>query len=300
MKMLISGASGLVGAGLIERAPAEGWEITRLVRRAPRQNGEVEWDPAAGRIDTDGLEGHDAVVHLAGKNVAGLWTRAHRDAVRASRVEGTRVLASALAQLSAPPRVLVSASAVGYYGSRGDILLDESGPPGQGFLADVCREWEAATEPAARAGIRVVHLRIGVVLHRDGGALASMLPVFRLGVAGRLGDGRQYISWIARDDLVGAILFLIGRDDVSGPVNACSPQPVTNAEFTRTLAAVLKRPAVLPAPAFALKLALGEMADEMLLSSIRAVPAKLQAAGFVFAYPELEHALRHVVGFKRA
>jgi uncharacterized protein (TIGR01777 family) len=242
------------------------------------------------------LEGFDAVVHLAGESIAeGRWTEAKRGRIRDSRVQGTRVLADTLARLIHPPKVFLCASAVGFYGSRGDEELDEESPAGSGFLSDVCREWESACRPAVEAGIRVVNLRLGMVLSTRGGALAKMLPIFRLGLGGRLASGRQYVSWITLDDVVEAIQFVMATDSLEGPVNAVAPGAVTNREFTRVLGRVLRRPAILPAPAFALRCVLGQMAQELLLASTRALPRRLLEAGFAFRDPDLEGALGRVV-----
>lgn len=293
----ISGASGLVGAALGAFLTAGGHRVSRLVRGEPRGEDEIGWDPRDDSIEAEKLEGVDALVHLAGENIAGgRWSAGRKRRIRESRVRGTRLLAATLASLSRRPAVLVSASALGYYGDRGDETLDESSAPGAGFLAQVCREWEAATEPAERAGIRVVRLRIGLVLSAAGGALGTMLPLFRAGLGGRLGDGRQFISWIAHDDLIGVIHHALIDDSLRGPVNAVAPQPVRNAEFTRTLGRVLRRPTVLPAPAAALRLALGEMANELLLSSTRLAPRALAAAGFEPRFSRLEPALRFELG----
>jgi len=302
MRVLVSGASGLVGSALVRRlsepgAAPEPAQVLRLVRRPPRpQAGEIAWDPQAGQLSPEALEGLDAVVHLAGENIgAGRWTADKKARIRASRVEGTSLFARALARLARPPRVLVCASAVGWYGDRGEEELDEASPPGTGFLAGVCREWEAATEPAASAGVRVVLARFGVILARHGGALGRMLPLFRWGLGGRLGSGRQYMSWIALDDAVRAIQFLLDSDALRGPVNVVAPRPVTNREFTAALGRVLRRPALCAAPAFMLRLALGEMADQMLLAGARAVPRRLAEQGFVFDHPELESALARLL-----
>lgn len=302
MRVLVSGASGLVGSALVRRlsepgAAPEPAQVLRLVRRPPRpQAGEIAWDPQAGQLSPEALEGLDAVVHLAGENIgAGRWTADKKARIRASRVEGTSLFARALARLARPPRVLVCASAVGWYGDRGEEELDEASPPGTGFLAGVCREWEAATEPAASAGVRVVLARFGVILARHGGALGRMLPLFRWGLGGRLGSGRQYMSWIALDDAVRAIQFLLDSDALRGPVNVVAPWPVTNREFTAALGRVLRRPALCAAPAFMLRLALGEMADEMFLAGARAVPRRLAEQGFVFDHPELESALARLL-----
>jgi uncharacterized protein len=256
----------------------------------------VRWDPVRREVDAAGLEGHDAVLHLAGENVgSGRWTAARKAAIRDSRVNGTRLLCDALAGLARPPKTLVCASAVGYYGDRGEETLTEESPPGTGYLAEVCREWEAASDPAARKGIRVVALRIGMVLSAKGGALSRMLPLFRAGLGGVIGSGRQYIGWVALDDLPHIILHALQRGDLSGPVNAVAPRPVTNREFTEALGKALSRPTPLPVPAFALRLAVGrEMADALLLSSARAIPRRLEETGFRFRFPELPVALRHL------
>jgi len=296
MRILVSGSSGLVGSALLRRC-SKSADIIRLVRREPKPGGEeIRWDPQAGQIAAEAMEGLDAVVHLAGDNIAaGRWTAAKKARIRDSRVDGTRLLAETLARLVRPPKVLISASAVGYYGDRGEEELDESSPPGPGFLAGVCRDWEAATEPASRAGIRVVIVRLGMVLAREGGALARLVGLFRLGLGGRLGSGRQYLSWITLGDVVEAILFLLENDSLRGPVNLVAPQPVTNREFTRALGRALHRPTLLPTPPFALRLALGEMADEMLLSSARVLPRKLLHASYPFRDPDLESALPRVL-----
>jgi hypothetical protein len=265
-----------------------------LVRRPPaRERGEIQWDPNAGRLDPESLAGVDAFVHLSGENVAVLrWTNAAKNRIRDSRVNSTHLLADAISRMRPLPRVLVVASAVGCYGNRGDELLTEDSPPGSGFLAGVCREWEAAAEPARAAGVRVVNVRIGIVLSSAGGALAKMLTPFRLGLGGVIGSGRQWMSWIALSDLVRAFEFTLNSSGLEGPVNAVSPQPVTNREFTKTLGAAVHRPTVMPIPASMLHLALGEMADETLLASTRVIPERLTAAGFAFEYPRLEDALR--------
>lgn len=295
--MLVSGSHGLIGSALVPDLVARGHRVLRLVRGAPPvPPGDVVWDPESGRIDREGLEGADAVVHLAGASIAaGRWTADRKERIRRSRVEGTRLLAEALAGLRQRPRVLVSASAVGYYGDRGDRWLTEDSGPGVGFLAELCQAWEAATDPAREAGIRVVTLRTGSVLSPRGGVLARVLPFFRLGLGGPLGSGRQYMSWIAIQDVVGAVGHVVGRDDLAGPVNLVSPHPVTNLAFTRTLAALLHRPAVLPVPAPVLRFLFGQLADEVLLASARVAPAKLRGSGYAFRYPELEGALRAVL-----
>jgi uncharacterized protein (TIGR01777 family) len=249
----------------------------------------------ADSIDVSALEGIDAVVHLAGENIAARWTATQKAKIRDSRVRGTQLLCETLARLSSPPQVLVSASAIGYYGDRGEEILTEESPPGRGFLPEVCRAWEAATEAAKQRGMRVVILRLGMVLSAAGGALAKMLPPFRLGLGGMVGSGRQYMSWIALDDVVGTIQHAIVTDALQGPTNAVAPQAVTNQEFTRTLGKALGRPTLLPLPAFAARLMFGEMADELLLASTRVQPTKLLGSGYRFRYPELEDALRHVL-----
>lgn len=297
-RVIVTGASGLIGASLTASLAAAGHRVDRLVRREPASgSSEIRWDPGAGVLDPVPLEGAGAVVHLAGESVAaGRWTAARKAAIRRSRVEGTRLLAETLARLDRPPGVLVSASATGYYGAAGDEPLTEASAAGAGFLAEVCRAWEAATEPAARAGIRVVTLRIGLVLAARGGALGQMLVPFRLGLGGVVGTGRQWMSWIALGDLIGAILHLLGAGDVAGPVNAVAPGPVTNREFTRTLGRVLGRPTLAPLPAPLVRLLFGEMGQTLLLDGARVLPARLLASGFRFLAPDLETALRRELG----
>jgi uncharacterized protein (TIGR01777 family) len=296
MQVVVTGSSGLVGSALVRFFAAGGHEVVRLVRRAPKAKDEAGWDPERGTIDAAALEGVDAVVHLAGDSIAaGRWTAAKKVLLRSSRVGPTRLLAETLAGLKRRPRALVSASAVGYYGHRGDAWLRETDSPADDFLGRLSVDWEDAAEPAREAGIRVVHPRIGIVLSPSGGALGKMLLPFRLGLGGVVGPGTQYFSWIAIDDLVAAILHAIEHAELAGAVNAAAPSPVTNAELTRTLGRVLGRPAVLPVPAFALRLALGEMADSV-LASTRLRPERLLATGFRFRFPDLEGALRHVLG----
>jgi uncharacterized protein (TIGR01777 family) len=293
MRVLVSGASGLIGAALVRALRRDANDVVRLVRaHGAAAAGSLLWDPAQGTFDAAGAEGADAVVHLAGENIAsGRWTAARKRAVRESRVAGTRLLAEGLAGLARPPGVLITASAVGVYGDRGDEELTEASSPGQGFLADVCQAWEAATEPAASAGIRIVHLRFGVVLSAAGGALARMLLPFRLGLGGRLGSGRQWMSWVSLDDAVGIVRHALGAAGLVGAVNAVAPTPVRNADFTRALASALRRPALFPVPAIALRIVLGEMADELLLASQRTIPAALTRSGYGFRHPEVEDAL---------
>lgn len=296
-KVAVTGASGLVGRELVPTLRRSGFDILRLVRRAPGAADEVRWDPVAGVIDTQRLEGITGAVHLAGDNVAsGRWTDAKKVKIRESRIRGTALLAGALAELSPKPRVLVSASAIGYYGARGDEPLAESATQGAGFLASVCGEWEAAAAVAREAGIRVVHPRIGIVLAPRGGALAKMKVPFLLGVGGRIGDGTQYMSWITLEDLVSALVFALRRDELEGPVNFVSPTPVTNADFTATLGRVLQRPTLFPVPKFALRLGAGaDMANEMLIGGARVVPASLHAHGFRWEHTTLEPALRSLL-----
>ena len=297
MIIAVTGSTGLVGKALISALESEGHTVRRVVRR-PGKNpqSEINWDPAAGTIDAARFSDVDGVVHLAGESVAAhRWTAAVKREIRDSRVRGTTLLSQTLACLASRPSVLVSASAIGYYGNRGDERLDESSPPGTGFLADVCQEWEQATIPARDADIRVVNLRIGVVLSPKGGALKSMLTPFKLGIGGVIGNGQQYFSWITLADLVRSIQFALNASAISGPVNAVAPKPVTNREFTKTLGRVLGRPTIFPMPAFAARLAFGEMADEMFLAGARVEPKALQAAQFEFAYPQLEPAVRHLL-----
>ncbi len=296
MHVLVTGSAGLVGSAVVESMTGAGHRITRLVRTAPPSGDCLLWNPQAGKLDEHGLAGVDAVVHLAGESIAARWTKQKKERIRSSRVEGTRRLCAALARMPAPPRVLVAASAIGFYGNRDDEVLTEQSQPGTGFLPEVCRVWEAATKSASDAGIRVVNLRIGMVLAADGGALAKMLLPFRLGFGGRIGSGRQYVSWTTLEDLVGAIDCAITNERLTGPINATSPQPVTNAEFTKTLGRALRRPTLLPVPAFAARLAMGEMANDLLLSSTRVEPTKLLETGYTFHHPDLEGALRHILG----
>ena len=297
MNILVTGARGLIGGALVPFLIADGHRVLRLVRsKAGSGPGDVAWDPPAGAIDRAALRGLDAVVHLAGENIFGRWTAGKKARIRDSRAKPTRLLCESLAQLSPPPRVLACASAVGYYGDRGAEVLREESAPGNSFLADVCREWEAATQVATDRGIRVVNLRFGVVLTPSGGALATMLLPFRLGLGGRFGSGRQFMSWIALDDLLGVVRHALTTEALRGPVNTVAPDPITNLEFTRTLGRVLRRPTLFPVPAFAARLVMGEMADELLLASARVEPARLLATGFRFRFPELEGALRHLLG----
>ena len=294
-KVLVSGSSGLIGSALLPALKANGWQATRLVRGVSSGNGAITWDPTKP-LAPEVVSGFDAVIHLAGESIVGRWTEAKKLRILESRVRPTRHLAQALAGARQPPRVLVCASAVGYYGSRGDEVLREDSPSGQGFAAELCRQWEAASRPATDAGVRVVQTRFGVVLSSAGGALRKMLPPFRLGLGGNMGDGRQWWPWIDLNDVVGAILHVVANDSVHGPVNVASPNPMRNADFTKTLAAVLSRPAIFPMPAFVARLAFGEMADDLLLASQRVQPAKLLGSGYVFQHPDLQQSLRVILG----
>jgi uncharacterized protein len=300
VKVVVTGSSGLIGTALVTALKGRGDEVTRLVRHTPA-TGEARWDPDAGEIDAAALEGQDAVVHLAGVGIGDhRWRDEHKRAVLDSRVKGTTLLSRTLAALTDKPRVLASSSAIGYYGLRGDEVLTEDATSGTGFLAEVCEQWELATAPAEDAGVRVVHLRTGLVLSPEGGALKQMLLPFKLGVGGRIGSGRQWWSWISIDDEVGAILHLIDGGSQRGAANLTAPNPVTNEDFTRTLNGVLRRPTLLPTPTFALKAMFGrEAVDEMFLGGQRVVPARLQSGGYGFRHPELEGALRHLL-HKRA
>jgi uncharacterized protein len=301
VKILVSGSHGLIGSALVPALAARAHRVLRLVRTSNASSPDhIAWDPGTGQMHVSALEGIDAVVHLAGENIAtGRWTAAKKARIRESRVCGTRTIAEALARLHQRPSVLVCASGTGYYGDRGTEILVEESAPGTQFLADVVRAWEAAAAPAREAGIRVVHLRSGVVLSQAGGALARLLPVFRLGLGGRLGSGRQFMPWIALDDEVEAIVHTLTRDDLRGPVNFVSPHPVTNQEFAATLGQVLRRPALFAVPAVMLRLALGELAGE-LLASRRVHPARLLGAGYAFRYLDLKAALRHLLEPPRA
>ncbi|HSB86930.1 MAG TPA: TIGR01777 family oxidoreductase [Ilumatobacteraceae bacterium] len=296
MRIVISGASGLIGTALTQRLSADGHTTVRLVRR-PAQHGEASWDPHSGRLDPAVLEDCDAVVNLSGAGIGDRrWTDEYKRELLSSRIEGTGLLANTMASLDHPPAVFISGSAIGWYGDRGDEDLDESSPPGSDFLSDLCQRWEAATAPAERAGIRTVHIRTGIVLSRRGGSLKKQLPLFKLGIGGRFGSGRQWQSWISIDDEVGAICHLLSAD-VGGPVNLTAPNPVTNAEFTTTLGNVLHRPTLVPTPMLAPKLLFGaELANTLLLSSQRVHPAKLSASGYEFRQATLDAALHAVLG----
>jgi uncharacterized protein (TIGR01777 family) len=293
MKILVSGSHGLVGKALGKSLAAKGHELFSLVRHAPDTPVEVEWYPERGSLALSRLEGMDAVVHLAGESIAeGRWSDEKKKRIRESRVKGTTVLSEALGNLKRPPKTLISASAIGYYGDRGDDILTEKSAVGEGFLADVCSEWELAAGSASRKGIHVVLARFGVILSADGGALKKMLTPFRMGVGGRVGSGKQWMSWIALDDVIAAIELALTDESSAGPINFVAPNPVTNAEFTKTLGKVLSRPTIFPIPKFAVRLAFGEMADALLLASQRVEPAKLNEAAYQFKYLRLEDALR--------
>ena len=301
MKILISGSHGLVGKALVRSLVEDGHEVVRLVRRGHTIGApEVEWHPNQGLIDAQHLEGFEAVFHLAGESIAtGRWTDEKKRSIRDSRVKGTTLLSETLVRLSRPPAVFISASAIGYYGNRGDEELTETSAPGKDFLSSVCVEWEEAARPAAEQGIKTILARFGVILDRDGGALAKMLTPFRMGIGGRVGDGRQWMSWIALDDVINALKFLLQDPVVRGPVNIVAPNPVTNAEFTKTLGRVLSRPTFFPVPVFGARLAFGEVADALLLSSQRVEPAVLNERGFAPYWPRLEPALQHLLRDQR-
>jgi len=292
MRIGVTGASGLVGTALVPFLRSIGHDVVRIGRG---RDADVQWNPAAGTIDAAACRGIEAFVHLAGANVGQRWTPAHRREILDSRVQGTTLIAQTAAAMTPPPRVLLCASAVGIYGDAGNAVCDESSPLGRDYLADVGRAWESSADAARTAGIRTVHLRLGVVLTHRGGALGRLLPIFRLGGGGRVGSGTQWMSWVSLDDVLGIIRFALDRDDISGEVNATGPEPVTNATFTETLARVVQRPALFPVPAMALKLVFGEMAQATLLASQRVVPRRLLAAGYVFRHSTLEPALRAAV-----
>lgn len=302
MRILVSGSTGFVGTALIEALEGQGHQIARLVRPVSAQKSasgsrapSVAWDPAAGQFDAASAEGADALVHLAGASIAdGRWTDARKQLLRTSRIDATRQLFGALAKLQRPPRVIVAASAIGYYGNRGDELLTEASAPGTDFLSGLCREWEREIARGAEFGARVVTLRFGIILAQHGGALAKMVMPFKLGAGGRLGDGRQWMSWITLPETLRIIQFALQTASLLGPVNTVAPNPVRNSEFTTILAKTLHRPALFPAPAFALRLALGEMADALLLSSLRVSPSRLQEVGYAFQQPDLASALADV------
>jgi len=293
-KILVSGVSGPIGAALLPSLSASGWSVVRLVRGQASSKGQIAWTPEQP-ISPQAVSGFDAVVHLAGESIFGRWSESKKAKIRNSRVAGTANLAEALAQAEEKPKVFVCGSAIGYYGSRGDELLREQSGPGAGFLARVCEEWEEATTPAVQADIRTAHIRTGVVLSPKGGALAAMLLPFKMGFGGRIGDGRQWMSWIHVQDMVGAINHILKNDLLQGPVNLVAPKPVTNAEFTKTLASALSRPALLPMPAFAVKAVFGEMGEELLLASQKVEPGKLISSGYPFRFRELRKSLEAIL-----
>lgn len=296
-RILISGASGFIGGALIPSLESSGAEITRLSRSKSSPNATtktIPWDPKKP-IAPESVSGFDAVIHLAGESIVGRWTASKKEKIRDSRIIGTRNLTQAIAQAKDKPKVFVCSSAIGYYGDRGDELLNESSNPGTGFLPDVCREWEKATQPAADAGIRTVQIRTGIVLSSKSGALAKMLTPFKMGLGGRIGSGRQWMSWIDIEDMIGAILHVLNSETLRGPVNMVAPKPVTNSEFTKTLANVLSRPAIFPMPAFAVKLAFGEMGETVLLGSQRVEPAQLIHDGYQFRFTDLRASLENLL-----
>lgn len=296
MNVLVSGATGLIGSALRSELESEGHSVIVLSRSKPSSEDTIRWDPSRGQIDASRLEGIDAIVHLAGESIIGRWTEEKKQKILASRVRGTRLLAETIAGLSEKPRAMVCASGINYYGDRGNELLREESEPGDAFLSEVVKEWEAAADPAREAGIRVANLRFGVVLSPEGGALGTTLPIFKLGGGGKVGSGNQWWSWVALDDVVGTLVHALENDSVEGPVNVVAPNPLTNAEYTKVLGDVLNRPTLLPVPAPAIRAVLGQVADELLLASMRVEPAKLKETGYEFRYPELEGALRHLLG----
>jgi uncharacterized protein (TIGR01777 family) len=291
----IAGASGFLGRALARYLTSEGL-VVRRIGRASSRGADLTWDLAAGRLDPAALDGADAVVNFTGENVGQRWTRDHKQAILSSRVRSTEVLAKTMAAVRSPPRVFLATSAIGIYGSRGDELLTESAAPGSGFLADVVQQWERAAGPARDAGVRLVHPRMGLVMHPDGGVLAKLIPVFNVGGGGKIGKGTQWMTWIGLHDALRALEFIMATDALAGAVNVCAPNPVTNAQFSHTLGAVLHRPAVTTVPEFAVKLMFGEMGEETLLSGQRVLPKCLLDAGFRFEYPDLAGALRHELG----
>jgi uncharacterized protein len=293
-RILVSGVSGPIGAALLPTLKTRGYEIARLVRGTPTGEDQISWEPGKP-IAPDAVSGFDAVIHLAGESIVGRWTNEKKLKIRDSRVAGTAALAEALAQAKDKPQVFACSSAIGYYGDRGNEVLNEASAPGSGFLPDVCREWEAATRAAIDAGIRTVQMRTGIVLSSKGGALGKMLTPFKMGVGGKIGDGQQWMSWIDEQDMVGAIHHILKSDLLQGPVNMVAPRPVTNAEFTKTLASVLSRPAIFPLPAFVVKLAFGEMGETVLLGSQRVEPAQLVMSGYPFRFSDLRASLQSIL-----
>lgn len=295
MKVAVTGSSGLIGSSLVSYLSKKDVTVSSILRENPEDN-EISWKPEGRDWDSAFSGGIDGIVHLAGENIAsGRWTKVKKEKIRSSRIEGTKRLCEHILKLPNPPSVFVCASAVGYYGNRGMEFLNEGSSRGSGFLPDVCLGWEEAAESVSKAGIRVVNVRFGVVLSKDGGALAKMLTPFKMGMGGKIGSGTQYMSWIAIDDVTGAIYHTLVTDSLKGPVNVTAPNPVTNKEFTNTLGTVLNRPAIMPMPAFAARLAFGEMANDLLLASTKVAPKKLSDSGYQFQYPELENALKHIL-----
>lgn len=296
MKVALTGSSGLIGSNLVSFLSKKNVTVSKILREIPKDN-EISWKPESGDWDSAFSDGIDGIVHLAGENIAsGRWTKDKKEKIRNSRIEGTRKLCKCILKLSTPPSVFVCASAIGYYGDRGMEFLNEDSLRGSGFLPDVCAGWEEAANIVSKAGIRVVNVRFGVVLSKDGGALVKMLTPFKMGMGGKIGNGNQYMSWVAIDDVTGAIYHALTTDSLKGPVNVTAPNPVTNKEFTNTLGRVLNRPTVMPMPAFAARLAFGEMANDLLLASTKVAPKRLSDSGYKFQYPELEPALKHVLG----
>lgn len=297
MKIAIAGASGLIGIALVARLKSDGHEIIRLVRPPlPSTEDRIAWDPEMGVLNPDELNGVDAVINLAGENIASLrWTEKKKQKIRDSRIKGTQLLAKTLAEMENPPKIWINASAIGFYGNRGSETLHEKSLPGEGFLSEVCQEWEKATQPAIDKGVRVAQLRFGMVISRAGGALARMLLPFKLGLGGTIGSGEQWISWILIDDAVDAICFTLQNDELKGPVNVVAPDAVTNKEFTKTLGKVLGRPTALPMPSFLVKLLFGEMGNALMLSSSVVAPIELEEKGFKFRFPELDGALSYIL-----
>lgn len=299
MKVFVTGSTGMVGTDLCARLESDGHEVGRLVRRTAKNSNEAQWSVVDGTIEAEKLEGCDAIIHLAGENIAGSrWNDAFKAKIRDSRVDGTRLLAEAVAGLKSPPKVVVCASAIGYYGDRGDDKMLEDSSAGDDFLAGVCKEWEQAADPLRDKGIRTVHLRIGVILSSKGGALAKMLFPFKMGGGGVIGNGKQFWSWVSLDDVVGGLIHCMNHEELSGPVNGTAPEPATNREFTKTLGKVLSRPTFLPMPAFAVKLAFGEMGQALMLASTRVIPEKLVDSGYKFQYPSLAGAFKRAINEK--
>lgn len=299
MKILVAGASGLIGQALVRHLAAKEHQVVKLSRQPGEKT--IVWNPAKGELDAQQLEGFDAIINLAGENIAdGRWTQQKKQAILETRIQSTALLCKTLLQLTLAPKLLINASAVGYYGDQKEVIVDEASPAGKDFLADVCRQWEAAAAPAKTKGVRVVLLRLGVVLAKEGGALANMLTPFKLGIGGRLGSGNQYMSWISLNEVVRIIDFILSDEHLEGPVNAVAPCPATNAEFTKALGKALRRPTWLPMPAFAVRLLFGELADSLLLASTRVHPNKLQQAGYIYSDPSLESTLRSILRDSKA